>query len=250
MKKDKSNYKPVILAAILAGFMIFVLGLANQIFEARLWAPMSETPIDSNALEQLPMQFGDWMKAEDVPLDKDILSVIATESYINRRYSRSNSLGSICLFVGASGTTAGNLIGHDPEDCNVRAGYSFTGERFAELPLNDSMKLPCRILQFSRGSLSGRKEMTVLVYYMADGEFYGTQGQLRSRVRRGSTMVNCTAQVQIVASSAGAQSADSMEGIVSDFAVRSALSIADFIRHIPKNQNPELNGTMKESAGR
>jgi len=251
MTSDNLNRRPVIAAAITAGFLILILGLTYRVLAARLLTPMSKTPIDSTALERFPMQIGDWT-GEDIPLDEAevILDKIYAEASINRLYSRDNGVESISLFIAASGVTAGTMVGHPPEVCNVRSGYTLMDQRFVELPLGDEMKLPCRIVQFFRGSLLDAEKKIVLYYYVADGQFCGDRSQLRSRVKRGSNMVNCIAQVQIIASSKGTLTTDSMVRIVSDFAVDSASSIAELFEHIQKDQNVDSPRALKEGGSR
>jgi len=241
------NRRPVVAAAITAGFLILVLGLTYRVLAARLSAPLSKTPIDSAALERFPMQIGDWM-GEDVPFDEAevILPKINAEASINRRYSRDEGVESISLFIAASGVTGSTMIGHAPEVCNVLSGYSLVDQRFVELPIGDGTKLLCRIVQFSYDAQLDCKKKTVLYYYMADGQCYSDRLQFRYRVLRGSSMVNCVAQVQIVASSRGTLPADAATRLVSDFAVDSALAITRLLENLKRELSSGDSGTACE----
>lgn len=231
MTSANPSHRPVIVAAVAASLLIFVLGLTYRALAARLSAPVSKTPLHPDALERFPIKIGDWT-GHDVPLNEAVLLEIGADAYINRRYSHGNAEEAVFLFVAASGVTTGTLVGHAPEVCNVWSGHKLTDQRSTELPLGNGTNLPCRILQFSRGEPVGPEQKTVLYYYMADGQFCGNRSQLRSRVRRGPSMVSCVAQVQIVASSIDAVTGDSATRIVSDFAIDSASAIAELFQHI------------------
>jgi len=237
MTNDNPNRKPVVVAAIGASILMLIFGLTYHVLAAGLSAPLSMTPIDPAALEPFPMQIADWT-GEDIPLDEAeaILGKIHAEASINRRYSRGNGVKAVSLFIAASGTTAGTLVGHLPEICNVMAGSTLTDQRSVELPLKDATKLPCRVLQFSRSRPLDGEKKTVLYYYMADSRFYGNHSQLTWCVRRGPTMVHCIAQVQIVASSTDTGPTDAATAVVSEFAVDSASAIVELFQRIAEDQ--------------
>jgi len=237
IKGENSDRKPVV-AALAASALMLTFGLVYRPLAAQLSSPVSRTPLNPAALQDFPMQIGDWT-GEDVPLDEAeaILDQIRAEASINRRYSHCNGSESISLFIAASGVTGGTLVGHPPEICNVSNGHVLTDQRSAELPLDNGMRLPCRILQFSRDVQLDREKKTVLYYYMADGQRCGNRSELRSRVRRGSSMVSCIAQVQIVASATR---------IVSEFAVDSASSIAGLFEHIEKDWNRDSHHEVQD----
>jgi hypothetical protein len=239
----------VVIAAIAASFLMLIFGLTYRALAAGVSAPLSKTPIDPAALEPFPMQIADWT-GEDIPLDEAevIMGKIHAEASINRRYSRANGAKAVSLFIAASGTTAGTLVGHLPEICNVMAGSTLTDQRSVELPLKDATKLPCSILQFSRSRPLDGEKKTVLYYYMADSRFYGKYSQLRWQVRRGPTMVHCIAQVQIVASSTNQGSADGTTALVSQFAADSASAVVEMFQRIEESQRSrESRKAPKES---
>jgi len=238
MINDNPNSKcrPAVVAAIAAGLLVFISGLTHRGLAALLLTPTSNSPIDPNALEGFPMQIGDWT-GQDIPLDETILRKIGADAYINRRYSHRNAGESVSLFVAASGVTTGTLVGHPPEICNVVAGSTLTDDQSMELPLDDGTMLPCKILQFSRGGALDPEKKTVLYYYMADGQFCGDRSVLRARVRRGSNIVNCVAQVQIAASSVETATADAATRLVCAFAADSASLITMLFVDLEKDRN-------------
>ncbi len=249
MINDNPNSKcrPAVVAALVASLIVFISGLAHRVLAAQLLTPTSNSPIDPNALDGFPMQIGDWT-GQDIPLDEAevILDTIGAESSVNRRYSRNNGVDSISLFIAASGVTTGTLIGHAPEICNVYSGYEPGQHRSAELPLNDGTMLPCRILQFSNRNVLAPEKKTVLYYYMADGQFCGDRSALRLRVRRGSNIVKCVAQVQIAASSAETATADEATKLACAFAVDSAPSITRLFEDLKKDLNSSQSQDLLE----
>lgn len=246
MINDNPNSKcrPAVAAAITASFMILILGLTYRVLAARLLTPVSNSPIDPNALDGFPMQIGDWT-GQDLPLDETIPRQIGADAYINRRYSHRSGIGSVSLFIAATGVTR-MLVGHPPEICNVVAGSTLTDDQSVELPLDDGTMLPCRILQFSRGSVLDPEKKTVLYYYMAEGQFCGNRSALRSKVRRGSNIVNCVAQVQIAASSAETATADSATRLACAFAADSASSITMLFEDLEKDRSSSQSHELLE----
>jgi EpsI family protein len=184
--------------------------------------PVSTVSIDPVALEQLPIQFGDWT-GQDVPIDEAIASATDTDALINRRYSHGKASENVGLYI-AYGTRARELMPHRPEVCYPCAGWTRIGRRSMELPLGNGTQLPCRILEFSRGTLNVEK-VIILNYYIVDGQYCRDVSLLRLKAWRGSDAVGYSAQVQIVASIIDNITADLAEKLVCEFAVESASSI-------------------------
>ena len=223
MKNDNPNQRPVIVAVVLAGFLMLISSAAYHVLAARLEAPVNTTPISPAALERLPLQIGDWMGRE-VPLDEAIVRATDTDAHINRSYSRNNASQYISLYI-ASGVKARDLMPHRPEVCYTGAGWTLIDKRSMALPLNDGEKLPCSTFQFSRGTLNTKKTV-VLAYYIVDEQYCRDVSLLRSKAWRGSGTVRYVAQIQIVASTTANLNAASAERIVCAFAAESASSIS------------------------
>ena len=221
-KNDNPNRKLVIVAVIVAGFLMLVSTAAYRFLAARLDAPVNTTPISPAALERLPLQIGDWMGRE-VPLDEAIVRATDTDAHINRSYSRNNASQYILLYI-ASGVKVRDLMPHRPEVCYTGAGWTLIDKRSMELPLSDGMELPCRALQFSRGMLNTKK-IVLLNYYIVDGQYSRDVEGFRYKVVLGDGTVRYVAQVQIVASTTMNLNADSAVRLVSEFAAESASSI-------------------------
>ena len=235
-KNDNPNRKSVIIAAVVAGFLMFVSSAAYRVLAARLAAPVNTTSMPPAALERLPLQIGDWT-GQKVPLDEAIVRATDTEAHINRRYLRHNSSEYILLYV-AYGVRARDLMPHRPEVCYTGAGWTLIDKRSMELALSDGMKLPCNVFQFSRGTLNTKKTV-LLNYYIVDGQYCRDISLLRSKAWRGSGTVRYVAQVQIVASAKSNLTADSAERIVSDFAVESASSISRLFEDVEEGQRSD-----------
>ena len=114
-------------------------------------------------------------------------------------------------------------------------GWTRIDRRSVELPMSDGMQLPCRILQFSRGTWNTEK-VIVLNYYIVDGQYCQDVSHLRLKIWRGSGAVGYTAQVQIVASVTDSMITDSAERMVCEFAVESASSISRLFESAEESQ--------------
>ncbi len=222
-KNDNPNQRPVIVAAVVAGFLMLVSSAAYRVLAARLAAPVNTTLLSPAALERLPLQIGGWT-GQEVPLDEAIVRATDTDAHINRRYSRHNGSESILLYV-ACGVKARDLMPHRPEVCYTGAGWTLIDKRSMELPLSDGMELPCMALQFSRGTLNTKKTI-LLNYYIVDGQYCRDVSLLRFKAWRGSGTVRYVAQIQIIASATSNLTADSAARLVCDFAAESASSIS------------------------
>jgi EpsI family protein len=241
MPNDAPDRQPVVMAAIAASFLMLVFGLAYRVVAARLEAPIDGTPISPAALARFPLQIGDWT-GEDVPLDEEVVSATDTDAHLNRRYSRHGGLEALSFYL-ASGVKARDLMPHRPEVCYTGAGWTLTDRRSTELLLSDSAKLPCNIMQFSRGALNTQK-VIVLDYYLVDGQYCADVSLLRSKAWRGSGTVRYVAQVEILAPLTAIVNAEAAAKTVSDFAVESAAVTASLFDDPGTNQS---EGESRES---
>jgi EpsI family protein len=216
---DKPNHRPVIVAAVVAGILMLSFGLMHRVLAAKLAAPSDKTPIDPNVLAAFPVQIGSWA-GRDVPLDEAIVRATDTDARINRLYTRQNGLQSVSFYV-ACGVQARDLMPHRPEVCYTGNGWALVTRSSMELPMSDGKRLPCNVIQFSRGSLNAQKVVD-LDYYLVDGEYCADVSLLRSKAWRGSGAVGYVAQVQIVSPITETMTGDAATRLVSSFAVESA----------------------------
>lgn len=237
-----NTYRRQIVAATAASSLMLIFGLTYRVLSAQLGAPIrNKAPIDPAVLERFPAEIGGWT-GQDVLLDEAIVRRTGTDAHINRRYSRRNGLESVCLYL-ACGVRARTLVGHRPEICYIAAGWTFQDSRSVEVPLSEGAKLPCSIFQFDRGRLDTIK-MTVVNYFIVDGQYYGDVPALQSKAGRRLGTVDYVAQVQI--SSAENLAANSATELVTTFAVDSAPFIAGLFDDVKKDGNSRESGRAPE----
>jgi len=220
---DKPSLRPVIAAAVTASLLMLSFGLMHRVVAARLAAPSDKTPIDPNVLAAFPVQIGSWA-GRDVPLDEAIVRATDTDARINRLYTRQNGLQSVSFYV-ACGVRARDLMPHRPEVCYTGNGWTLVARSSLELPMSDGKRLPCNVIQFSRGALNVQK-VVVLDYYLVDGEYCADVSLLRSKAWQGSGAVGYVAQVQIVSPITETMTGDAATRLVSSFATDSAPFVA------------------------
>jgi EpsI family protein len=219
----RKRQRPVIIATIVASSIMLSFGIGYRVLAARLAAPVDTIPLSQEELDRLPLQIGDWT-GQDVPLDEAIVRATDTDAHVNRSYSRQNSPESVGLYI-AYGVKVRDLAPHRPEVCYTGGGWTLTDRRSTDLSLSNEMKLPCNVLQFSRGSLN-KQGVVVLDYYIVDGQYCRDVSALRFKAWRGSGAIGYVAQVQIVASVAPNLPAESAARVVSAFAAESASAIS------------------------
>jgi len=176
-------------------------------------------------------------------MGEEIVRATDTDAHLNRRYTRHGGLEAVSFYV-ASGVKARDLMPHRPEVCYTGAGWTLTGRRLAELALSDGTKLPCNIVQFSRGALTTER-VVVLDYYLVDGQYCADVSLLRSKAWRGSGAVRYVAQVQVITPITATLNAEAAIKAVSDFAVESARLTAGLFDDVAPNRS---EGELHESS--
>jgi len=126
---------------------------------------------------------------------------------------------------------------HRPEVCYPGNGYTLEDTRPVELPIGGGQKLECRTYQFSRGGL-GAGPMTVLNYYIVDGQYSPDVSLLRSKALRGSAGIRYMAQVQVVATGGEGSGSKAASQAVRAFAVDSAEAIRGVMPDAVSTQPP------------
>ena len=244
MKSEKLDRRPIV-AALAATVIMIVTGVAFHTLVARVGWSTSRVLIAPDMLAGFPINIGDWT-GEDVPMDEAIVRATGTDALINRRYSRANNLESVSLYIGCGGRTAA-VAYHQPNVCYIGSGWTIEEQHSLDLPLSEGNKLPCTIYQFVRDELN-KKRVTVLHYWIIDGQFCRDASLVRSRLLRITSKVNYVAQVQIV-SSVRTSTADSAKRIISDFAVDSTSLIAELFERIQLDQTPQSTDPLKKGGG-
>lgn len=81
-----------------------------------------DRPVPHAALAQLPCDIDAWRCAGDVPLDRESLSVLRVDDYVNRSYVNS-ARGSAALFVGYYASQRQGDTIHSPQNCLPGSGW-------------------------------------------------------------------------------------------------------------------------------
>ena len=238
---DSGNVRRwVIAAAIVAGCLLVAGGIGHRMLTRHLDLAVGGEPIPAGTLNGLPLELGGW-QGRKVPLDEEVIRQTDTDDHVNRAYVRGTS-DAVGLFVGA-GIRARDLSPHRPEVCYTGVGYTLVGARDATVKLADGTDLPCRLFRFSKGSLSAGT-VTVLNYFIIDGQYCPDVELLRSKSWRGSKGIRYVARVMITASSAQSMSGDQAERAVMDFGAASARKILALLPQVKQDPTTEPgNGT-------
>ena len=227
--QDKGDRTPLSSTSVAVGVAIALLllsGAGIRTLAARYASLGGGTPLARGTLEQLPLLIGDWVGVE-VPLDERIVQATDTDDLVNRSYAHLNGKDKVFLFL-ACGIRMRDLAPHRPEVCYPGGGWTLDDRRVVDLALSDESELPVQIYEFSRGGLESSR-ISVLNYYLIDGQYCPDVSLLRSKAWRPKSDVRYIAQVQIVSavdSSLGSKSADKK---TCAFATDSASEIRDLL---------------------
>ncbi|MHC4167963.1 MAG: exosortase C-terminal domain/associated protein EpsI [Planctomycetota bacterium] len=221
MKNQSQHKRSVILAATAASLVMLTYGTGYRLLTGR---PPPPGDVTSEDLAKLPLQLGNWAGREE-PLSDEVIEATDTDAHLSRTYLRRNPPESVRLFIGY-GVTPTDLAPHRPEVCYVGAGRDLIRRSDVRLDLDDGIKLPCNVLQFSPGGRDNNG-VVVLDFYIIDGQYYADVSAVRKMAWRALFRlkdVDHIVQVQIAVSAAH-QRADEARKSVTDFAVESASEI-------------------------
>lgn len=239
---DRTSSSSVSVAVGVAIALLLLSGAGIRTLAARYASLAGGTPLARGTLEQLPLQIGDWVGVE-VPLDERIVQATDTDDLVNRSYAHLNGKDKVFLFL-ACGIRMRDLAPHRPEVCYPGGGWTLDDRRVLDLALSDESELPVQIYEFSRGGLESSR-ISVLNYYLIDGQYCPDVSLLRSKAWRLKSDVRYIAQVQIVSavdSSLGSKTADRK---TCAFATESAFEIRDLLERAvadANQNNPNLDG--------
>ena len=167
-------------------------------------------------------------------LDREIEAAVAraadVESYISRTYRHENDGRAVGLWV-AFGIRARDLMPHRPEVCYPGAGWTLRGTKDIELTPADVGRVRARILEFSRGDLQSDR-ITVLNYFVVDGETCEDVELLRSKAWRGQATIHYAAQVQIICARDPLRPSLSTDDTVREFAGVSFAPLTDLFDQV------------------
>ncbi|MBN1346207.1 MAG: EpsI family protein [Phycisphaerae bacterium] len=174
--------------------LLAVSGVGYRVLAMQLARPTESVPLPRGSLSELPLRLSDWI-GRDVPLSEAIIRRTDSDDHVNRVYARHGGTQVVGLFV-AYGVRGRDLMPHRPDVCYPGAGWALREKRVISIPLDNDRVLECQVYRFSRGGLD-TSMVTVLNYYVVDGEYCPDVSLLRSKVWRGSGRSHYMAQVQI-----------------------------------------------------
>jgi len=218
--------RPTPYASVTAAVILLALsGVAYRAAAQRFGRSGEGVVLPSGTLARIPLTIDDW-HGKDVPLDEAVVKATDTDQLINRFYNQSTSAKSVAFYV-CFGIQLRDLAPHRPEVCYPSAGWTLQKTKVVEVPLPDGSTIPCQVHSFRRGGLQSNR-VTVLNYYIVDGEYCPDVSLLRSKQwqseSRGATYA---AQVQITVS--GDSPVGTPEQTVREFASVSGSPLRDLL---------------------
>jgi EpsI family protein len=189
------------------------------------YARASESvPIPPGTLARLPLEIGEWI-GRDVPLDAWTVRASDTDDHLNRQYTHTRKAQQAALWL-AYGVRTRDLMPHRPEVCYPGTGWTFEDARDMKLTAADGAALPCRLLHFSRGGLRDER-ISVLSYYLVDGESSADVSAVRKRARQLDAQTQYVAQLQVT--SPATQGYATADQAVTELAAASAAEIRSLL---------------------
>lgn len=236
---DDGRFRRPLTAAAAACVFMFATGWGYRVLAARLAAPVDAEPISAAAVARFPMQIGAWT-GQEKPIDPNLVARTDTDAHISRVYSRGGGMDAVSLWV-ACGVRTRDLMPHRPEVCYTGSGWTLREQKAVDLPTANGGTLPCNVMRFSRGTL-GMQSTMVLYYYIVDGTYCRDVSEWRYNLKA----IGYVAQVQVVAPVPAGQTADSVERLVSAFAVDSAASLVGLFDDVQETAGPaEARGPIE-----
>lgn len=224
--------------------LLLASGLGYRTLAARFSRPSDSVPLAPGTLSKLPLKLGNWV-GQERPLDDVVIQATDTDDHINREYWRQDGRAAVSLFV-AYGVHLRDLEPHRPEVCYTGAGWILEASRKARLTVTDGGELPCQLQNFRRGGLAGAR-ITVLSYYIIDGEYCPDVSLLRSMAWRTSHRDTYAVQVQVACGGSSSVSTVA-EQAVESFAAESAPVIRDLLVAAVKSMSSPTSGDYDEPA--
>lgn len=219
-------------AVILALLVLAASGAGHRWLVGQYARATESVPIPSGTLARLPMSIGAW-RGTDEPMEEEVIKATDTDDYVRRSYARGGR-ELVGLWV-AYGVRFRDLMPHRPEVCYPGAGWTPEWTRQVKLMAPDGREVPCTMHRFVRGAL-GNERMTVLNYYLVDGDYSSDVSAVRKRVWRFKSGLRYVTQVQI--SSSDSPLRGPAEQSVSDFASDSAVAIRELLDQAVAAANP------------
>lgn len=232
--------KQIVIAAAVANGILLASGFGYRVLSAQLARPTESTPLPPGVLAKFPLRLGHW-EGRDVPVDEAIRKATDADDLLNRVYTLREGTGAVGFYL-AYGIRSRDLMPHRPEVCYPGNGWTLQDSDEEKIALPDGSDLRCRIYRFIRSGLEVGN-ITVLNYYLVDGQCSPDVSRLRTKAWRGSGGIRYMAQVQITGSRSLGMSSEAVRASVRRFAAESALAVRDLF---PKELTNTPSGNVYE----
>ena len=195
LRRAPARRGQVAWSAVLGALVILLgAGFGYRVLHHHLERAPRRTPIPPGTLNQLPLEIGPWV-GRDEPVDDAIVRTADVDDYVSRHYVRTTDNQAVGLWI-AYGVRARDLMPHRPEVCYTGAGWTLQDRDTLTVPLSDGTPLQAGVLTFAPSGL-GTRPLTVLNYYIVDGQTCADVSLLRSKAWRGQASIRYMVQVQI-----------------------------------------------------
>lgn len=223
----RAHEKPRFAAFVAAMIFLVTAGAGFRTLAHYLDRAPTCAPIPPGTLRELPLRIGGWAGREQA-LDESIVRATDVDDYVSRLYVRESDNQGVGLWV-AFGVRARDLMPHRPEVCYPGAGWTLLDQHTTVLQAKNGATLRARVLTFAPGGLDPR-HLTVLNYYIVDGETSEDVSLLRSKAWRGQASIGYMAQVQITCRTDPTRAIVLPANVVREFAVETFGPIRDLLR--------------------
>lgn len=216
--KPTVNRQAITVAAIVAVSLLLLAGGAYRMLAAHLARPAGTVLFERGTLaRRLSTEIGEW-RGKDKDVKETIVQAADCDDYVSRIYRRGGE--AVQLWI-AFGVHARDLMPHRPEVCYPGNGWTLQDTEAVTLPIEGFRDLECRLYRFTGGTM-GAATMTVLNYYIVDGQYSPDVSLLRAKAWRGQGGIRYMAQIQIVCSSGARAAIEAAEQAVQAFGAASA----------------------------
>ena len=237
---DNASHSSPSTGIVVAVALLLVSGAGYRSLAAWYDRSPDSVAIPAGTLDGLlSLTLGDWT-GHNEEVDEYVLRKTGTDDHVNRVYERQWGRESVSLWI-AYGVRPRDLMPHRPEVCYSGAGWTLESDQPLELASGDEGVLPCRLMTFKRGVLATER-ITVLNYYIVDGERSAGVSQLRSKAARGGGSASYAAQIQIVATTVRRheEGARKVRAFASESAAAIATMLSDAVASVSSSGSEDL----------
>jgi hypothetical protein len=224
-----SDKRVMVLAIGIGVGLMLISGWGYRHLARYLDRPAETMAMSAGTLAKLPMNLGSW-EGTDLPLESGVVRALDAEDYLNRGYARYLGTEAVELFI-VYGVRGRDLMPHRPEVCYPANGWVLREADRDQLPIAEAENLECKIYHFDRSGLDFNA-ISVLNYYIIDGQYCPDVSLLKSKAWRGSGALRYLVQVQISCPLGLTRTSETTNRILRDFAVDSAPAIRSLLADI------------------